>query len=91
MFLCELGGHNTDPGEAMVKIVAETREAEYYNKVRTTDEDGNYRGVRHIHSKGREIVREVPSCQKCIDTAIHLDKWPAGWERPDQLPEVVES
>src|SRR6185503_14711282 len=70
-----------DPGEAMVKIIAETRQVEYINRVKRYDEGGDFAKSVIVRSQGMEIVREVHSCRKCIDNA----PMPEGWFVPGEV------
>lgn len=54
MFRCDACSRVTDPGEAMTRVVAETRVKKYH------DDTGEVIGT------GREIVREERHCPKCV-------------------------
>jgi hypothetical protein len=75
MFICQLGGHTTKPGEPQVKVVTEVRKVTYTNRVRKFDDFGNYAGTDEVASVGTEIVREIEACKECLDKMTIPEGW----------------
>lgn len=66
MFKCQKCGNTTQPREGATRLVVEVRKKEYFERIKTTDEEGNNIIVNgKKQGEGFETVREILACSNC--------------------------